>query len=82
MKRQRERQAYDGERKKLVVWLDDDGETHISNPERYGEEDFDLLFVIEFEEEPMFFSNLAVKMKWGVALSARSAQSLMGAFTL
>jgi hypothetical protein len=54
------------ERKKLVVWLDDDGETHISEMERYGEEDTDLLFVIEFEEEPMFFSDLACQDEVGV----------------
>ena len=56
------------ERKKLVVWLDDDGETHISEVERYGEQDTDLLFVIEFAEgeEPMFFSDLACEDEVGI----------------
>ena len=58
-------------RKKLVVWLDDDGESHISTPESYGSADYDLLFVIEFEEEASlaFFSDLDCEDEIGVEIN-------------
>ena len=53
--------------KKLIIWLDEDGEAHVSDPLAFTGEGNDILAVITFEgEEPFFFTDLSCEDEIGI----------------
>jgi hypothetical protein len=54
--------------KKLIIWLDEDGEVHISEPAAFEGKANEILAVLPFEEgeEPMLFSDLECEDEIGI----------------